>query len=122
MSATKQAGKVERRRQPRRELLGALPGDIVGDDDQVYEVIPVDVSQQGLGLLLEPEPKVGERLELKISSSQRLTFEVKWIKKEQQLNSLVGSLDALCRCGLKYLGDGDLTVILAGFDNLQVGD
>ena len=112
----------ERRTETRRELIGVLPGEMVGDSGRTFDVMTVDVTSNGMGLLMEPGPYIGEEIRLQISKDRFLLFEVRWVRQDNSLGGLGESFKELRRCGLLYLGQDNLIDVLSEFDNLQVGE
>ena len=72
----------ERRRSGRENLTGALPGaiKIKGDEDPLH-VKPIDVSDQGLGVLMDRPLRPGTEVIIDGLDTE-LEFEVVWYKKE----------------------------------------
>jgi hypothetical protein len=111
----------ERRTQTRFELTGTLPGKLTNQAGDVYEAICVDVSKNGLGLLVDPIPKSGEKLFLE-TPNLKLAFDIRWVSRQTLLSELVDELAATCRVGLLIDGDTDLVEFLSAFDDIQVGE
>ena len=116
---------TERRRYVRFALSGELPGIITNAGGVVFEVLPVDVSQCGLGLLLDPGPKIGDELILRINGEsdtpQEFLFVVKWTAKEATIAELPG-LAALKHCGLAMVAPKDINLVefLASFGGVNI--
>ena len=72
----------ERRRSDRESLTGALPGAIrLKGDEEPLQVKPIDVSEQGLGVLMDRPLRPGTEIVIE-NDQEVLEFEVVWYKKE----------------------------------------
>lgn len=117
--------KVERRRFLRFALSGELPGVIVTGNDDAFDVLPVDVSEFGLGLLLNPGPKLGDTLFLRINpdgiNPMEFVFTVRWTSKESSIAELPGLSD-LKHCGLELVAPIDINLVefLASFGGVSI--
>lgn len=114
----------ERRRHVRYALTGTIPGHVQGSNGVRYEVVTVDVSVRGIGLLLEPTPAVQDRLNISFDNDQGgevLSFEVRWLSENHELTNVPG-LEQMRRCGLSLLDHhvDDLVDFLATIDCLQI--
>ena len=95
-----QLAKDERRRHIRFALTGDPEAKIVDEDGNQLETIFLDVSVEGLGVLVDPAPKVGSNLSLDIpGSDEKISLQVMWISESESMKQLKG-IDKICRCGL----------------------
>lgn len=108
----------ERRKAKRFALTGAIPGVFKG---QNIHVVPVDVSINGLGLLMDPAPEPFTTLELQLEAPLNLTlrFQLRWCLPREEFASISG-LDELKRCGLILLDDYDLVAVFSNYECLQI--
>lgn len=93
----------ERRFKTRKKLSGLMPGKIFSGDKEL-KVKPVDLGQDGLGVISDVPLKEGDRLTLETTHGQ-IGLEVMWVKND------FGKQD-LFRIGLVTLNPkDDLTII-----------
>lgn len=111
----------ERRQFIRYALTGELPGQLTNEAGVVFNVVTVDVSRRGLGLLLDPAPEVEERLTLTLEGrGGTVALEVRWTAIHHEFDSLPG-LQSMRRCGLYVLDrKADLVTVLAKYDGMQI--
>lgn len=111
----------ERRQFIRYALTGELPGRLTNQSGVVFNVVTVDVSRRGLGLLLDPAPEVGETLILTLEGRGGLIpLEVRWSAVHHEFDSLPG-LQSMRRCGLQAMDRKiDLVTVLAKYDYVQI--
>ena len=108
----------DRRGDSRYALYGSFPNDILGDQGQIYHVLPVDVSRTGIGLLIDPAPKEGERVTLAISNPENISleFEVKHLHAGSVV--AISGLSDMKRCGLGLV-DQKSTDLLSLFGQIE---
>lgn len=108
--------KNERRRQVRYPLRGSLPATLVLGDRELSFIL-VDVSTDGLGLVLSEETKDGDvlYLEFKDESIGRIELGICWCIKTQAWPDIY-------RAGLKVLQDVDLVKVFENFDSVYLED
>ena len=95
-----QVAKDERRRHIRFALTGDPEAKILDANGSEIDTIFLDVSVEGIGVLLDPAPKVGENLTLEFSGDEdSVCLQVMWINKNVNMKELSG-VDGICRCGL----------------------
>jgi hypothetical protein len=87
-----------RRVHDRFTLLGSLPGAFK-IAEQILEVLPVDVSEGGLGLLIDPSPSPGEMVEWCNPPTDNIKLEVIWSIKAEASQAF-SEFDKMRRCGL----------------------
>lgn len=71
----------EKRFKPRKALTGLLPGPIVTSDDERVSCKPVDISENGLGILSEHQLTTGEVLFLKLQDA-KIELTISYQKKD----------------------------------------
>ena len=112
----------DRRQDPRYALYGSLPGEFKGRRGETYHVLPVDISRRGLGLLIDPSPTEGDKIELDLSGEghSNLSFEIKHVH-ESSIVAISGLKD-MKRCGLQLAKthEEDLLHYFANFDSLMI--
>lgn len=112
----------ERRQFLRYALTGDLPGRLTNAAGVVFNVVTVDVSRRGLGLLLDPAPQEDEMLTLTLEGQRgrSIVMEVRWSEQHHEFDSLPG-LQSMRRCGLMAQERKiDLVTILAKYDCVQI--
>lgn len=112
----------ERRQFVRYALTGELPGRLTNEAGTVFNVVTVDVSRHGLGLLLDPAPDEDEKLVLTLEGPRggNVLLEVRWSTIQHEFDSLPG-LQSMRRCGLLVLDRKiDLVTVLAKYDCVQI--
>ncbi|MEI8026534.1 MAG: hypothetical protein WCI18_09305 [Pseudomonadota bacterium] len=93
----------ERRFKTRKKLSGLMPGKIFSGDKEL-KVKPVDLGQDGLGVISEVQLTEGDRLTMETSKG-KIDLKVIWIKKD------FGKQD-LFRIGLVTLNPKDNLAII----------
>jgi c-di-GMP-binding flagellar brake protein YcgR len=98
-----------RREHSRFSLMGSLPGTFKTTDQTPLEVLPVDVSASGLGLLIDPAPKPGDQIEWQSPNSGKMKLKLIW-SIEAEVGTSFDELSKMRRCGL-VLEDSNLDLI-----------
>ncbi|MBF0440822.1 MAG: PilZ domain-containing protein [Oligoflexales bacterium] len=115
--------KNERRLYNRFALRGTLPGDLRDKNGNRLDIVTVDVSSNGMGLLIDPAPKIGDMLSLSMTKDGQpidLIFKVEWIQPAAGLVDIPGVEDAK-RCGVLLKNDGiNLLELLSGFNSVHI--
>lgn len=112
----------ERRQFVRYALTGELPGRLTNAAGMSFNVVTVDVSRRGMGLLLDPAPEENEKLVLTLEGPRggNILFEVRWSAVHHEFDSLPG-LSSMRRCGLMVVDRKiDLVTVLAKYDCVQI--
>lgn len=119
---TQRSAEAEKRQHVRYALTGEIPGALTSERGETFEVVSVDVSLHGLGLLLEPAPEVGETLTLAFRGAEALVlrFEVRWCTTNHSFDDIAGLRD-MRRCGLRLLTRGvNLLDLFAKLDGVTI--
>ena len=109
-------GLVERRKYPRFAASGKLPAVLRKSDDELSFFL-VDVSEKGLGVVLDEEINAGTELILEFNDSKdTIVLILTWTFKS-------GSWPDIYRCGLKVKDTKlDLVKIVNGFEGVFLED
>lgn len=110
----------EGRKEPRFSVYGEFPGKFVNQEGAAFSVLPIDISARGIGLLIDPSPTCGSRIQLELSDKRFLKFRV--IHVQSPIKSSVKNLEKLRRCGLEIIDhqDVDLIEILTSTKQLTI--
>jgi hypothetical protein len=111
-------GLIERRRDRRLPATGRLSGMLKTSEDFVYNFFLVDVSRDGLGLLLDANVPPDTIMTLSIANiaSNPIKLKVRWTIK------IAPSVEAY-RSGLQVVNaDIDLIALLSGIDSVKLED
>jgi hypothetical protein len=99
-------------------LRGNIPGTIRSGGKSV-EILVVDLSQEGLGLMLDPAPKVGDVINLEIDQPRTIIVPLTVIWSRDADN--VPGLNTMKRCGLKCNDASlDLVEIFSKLKDIQI--
>jgi len=115
----------DRRRHVRYTITGRLPGVLSDAEGSAFEVLPVDISLRGLGILIDPGPVSGATLTLTInhlnSGINHLVFTVKWTAMDSTMIEIPG-LDQMLHCGLELVDPTtiDLVEFLGDFAEMAI--
>ena len=71
----------EKRFKPRKALTGLLPGPITKIDGERVTCRPVDISENGLGILSEEQLSTGDKLMLELKD-EKIALEVTYQKRD----------------------------------------
>ena len=96
--------------------MGSLTGSLAADS-KVLESLPVDVSMDGIGLLLDPAPRTGAIVEWDVPSVGKIQLKVVW-SIASETNSAFAELQNMRRCGLTVL---DKSIDLVKICGDQIG-
>ena len=100
-----QAQLREKRRFTRYDVAGSILGSWYNGDVEL-EVMLLDASRQGLGVLVDQNLSSGDELLLRLDREQNgvseVKFVVRWCRDEASSNGVPG-LEDIKRCGLKVL-------------------
>lgn len=113
---------AEKRRHVRYALTGEIPGVLTNERGEALEVVAVDISQRGIGVLLVPGPERREVLTLTLRGPETLVlrFEVRWTTTEHDLEE-IAELKEMRRCGLRLLTSGlDLLEVFSALDGMTI--
>ncbi len=112
----------DRRQDPRYALYGSFPGEFKGRRGETYHVLPVDISRRGLGLLIDPSPAEGDKVELDLTGEghANLCFAIKHVHDSSIV--AISGLKDMKRCGLELTKEQeeDLLHYFASFDSLMI--
>jgi len=117
----------DRRADPRYSISGSLPGELKSDDGHEYNVMPVDISRRGMGILIEPAPKPGAVISLEVledepgKDNQILHFTIRHVL-DNSMRSVSGLVD-MKRCGIEIVDPDrslDLIHFFAQYDTLII--
>ncbi|MFW7377633.1 MAG: hypothetical protein ACOH5I_02340 [Oligoflexus sp.] len=72
---------IDKRLKPRKMLTGLLPGPLVNDQGRKISCKPVDISEDGIGILTSELLKVGDELSLQ-SPDETVVLKVSWGKRD----------------------------------------
>lgn len=105
----------DQRSQPRYHLSGPLPGIWLSQDGQPLEILPVDVSKIGLGLLIDPAPRAGDIIIWQTQHpNESFEFKVIWTITPREAS--LPNMESLRRCGLVLQTPrGDLLEVCSNF-------
>ena len=108
-----------KREHQRFSLMGTLPGRFFIAQKELA-VMPVDVSQVGLGLLMDPSPSPGTNVTWQIPQGTAIKLKVIW-SMAGETSSALHEFSQLRRCGLVVAGEGpDLLQFCRCLDGLQI--
>lgn len=112
-----------RREQSRYALTGLLAGHWQAADGGELDVLPVDVSSFGFGLLMNPGPKVGDLVHWQIPGmAEALVFQVAWCLASQASHDFSEIIN-MRRCGLRLeTAAVDLLAICQNMPGLELLD
>jgi hypothetical protein len=116
---------MEKRQSIRQVLTGYLPGKFYNADNQPLEYVLYDISEQGLGVFLDPGPEEGEIVVLKLKRGKpaEFTFRVQWTARETGLDMLP-EMEGLKRCGLflnaPHRGTVNLVKLFVGLEGVAI--
>ena len=117
----------ERRQEVRYSLFGELPVRLFHEATGAeLPFTPVDISRQGLGLLLTPSPAQGEVLRLEFIAGQRPPLRLICRHVYLVTEKPVSGFESMRRCGFELLRERedecDLVALFASFDSVIIGD
>lgn len=72
---------IDKRLKPRKMLTGLLPGPLVNEQGQKLNCKPVDISENGLGILTSELLKEGDTLTLMVPDTT-VVLKVSWGKRD----------------------------------------
>jgi hypothetical protein len=120
--------KTERRHQVRLSLYGELPVRFL-DAEHLNEIFvtPVDITPQGLGLLVSPAPQPGESMIMQFLDESHPQILLRCCHSQaHQTGFVIPGMEALRRCGfvvvLKEAEDINLVQIFSGNDSVFIGE
>ena len=117
----------EAREEKRQFIRYAIEGHVDGDwfnDDHPLEVMVVDVSSKGLGILAQPSPRAGDKVTLNLEDNnlKSVAFIVKWCRHDISPDDVPG-LEDMKRCGLELESqDLDLVELLKTHEGIHIED
>ena len=116
-----------RRHQFRFALTGQFADHWTTRENQVIDILPLDVSSRGFGLLLNPAPAVGSQIiwhcpQLKEAIENPLVFAIVW-SASPTVSHDFSEMTNMRRCGLLLVSDDqtiDLVELCAKIPSLQM--
>lgn len=78
---------LDKRFTQRKQLTGLLPAPLITESGDILDCKPVDISENGLGILSSVVLEIGDKLTLRLSS-QPVEFTVAWGKRDFAKNQL----------------------------------
>jgi hypothetical protein len=104
----------------RYALRGNISGTFRNARGEAMEILLIDISKRGMGLLVSSGPAAGEQISLELfgADKQKLSFQVKW-SANKETEELPGI--NMRRCGLQVMEDGvDLVEIVGKMREIQI--
>lgn len=83
----------ENRNEDRLTVSGNLPGKLLDEYDKPVTFYPVDLSENGLGIVTEQELSIGDQLKLKMDDGVDVFLRVGWMSSHED--------EDFFRCGLE---------------------
>lgn len=109
-----------RRNHSRYALMGQLPGTFRSEDNLIHEVVPIDISTIGLGLLMDPAPNPGAKIRWETPNDSSIIFRLVWTNLAEAATSF-GELSHMRRCGLLAEDQNkDLIAICREYGGVQI--
>lgn len=105
----------------RYALRGNIPGTVRTAKGKDLEILPIDISQEGMGLMIDPGPKEGQIIKLSLTPSHiEIELKVIWSRDAGETENIPG-MGAMKRCGLQKTDDSqDLLEIFAKIRDVQI--
>jgi hypothetical protein len=109
----------DKRQSQRFGLLGYFPGSFCDENEKVtYQVHPIDISANGLGVLIQPTPSSGQII---IYSDETLDITLRLIAKHNSSSrSPSPNEEDLARCGLICDNEENLLTLLSRCNSLMI--
>ena len=117
----------EVKKEKRQFIRYAIEGHVDGDwfnNDHPLDVMVVDVSSNGIGILAHPSPSAGDKVTLNFHKNtvKSVAFTVRWCRHDISPDDVPG-LEDMKRCGLEIESqDLDLVELLKNHEEIHIED
>ncbi len=109
---------TDKRNNHRYSLIGSIPGEFTNSEGTPYLIHPIDISEGGLGVLINPAPQLGDRI---IYQADFLSSPIYFVVRHVNTPDIaLSSLEFMRRCGLERVGKLNVLYILGPVESLMI--